>query len=106
MSGSQDEIPPPPLPPSSSQTLTQQTPHTVSTIKPPILKKGEYDIWAIDRYGYIINHKKIVKNGQARTRERKSAQKPEAKPRKSQPSVKISQTMVKQSQLLKDKITI
>ncbi|GKA53637.1 hypothetical protein Tco_0746952, partial [Tanacetum coccineum] len=34
-------------------------------------------------YGYIKNHKKTVKNGQARTRERKSAQKPEAKPRKS-----------------------
>ncbi|GJV65285.1 ribonuclease H-like domain-containing protein [Tanacetum coccineum] len=46
MSGSQDEIPPPPPPP-SSQTPTQQTPHTVSTIKLPILKKGEYDIWAM-----------------------------------------------------------
>ncbi|GJV48150.1 putative ribonuclease H-like domain-containing protein [Tanacetum coccineum] len=45
MSGSQDEIlPPPPHPPSSSQTPTQQTPHTVSTIKLPILKRGEYDI--------------------------------------------------------------
>ncbi|GJV55121.1 hypothetical protein Tco_1456126 [Tanacetum coccineum] len=32
------------------------------------------------RYGYIKNHKKTVKNGQARTRERKSVQKPEAKP--------------------------
>ncbi|GKE52818.1 hypothetical protein Tco_1487974 [Tanacetum coccineum] len=31
-----------------------------------------------DKYGYIKNHKKIVKNGQARTRERKSVQKPEA----------------------------
>ncbi|GJU30577.1 hypothetical protein Tco_1174166 [Tanacetum coccineum] len=39
-------------------------------------------------YGYIKNHKKTIKNGQARTRERKSAQKPEAKPKKSQPSVK------------------
>ncbi|GKB26626.1 hypothetical protein Tco_0866027 [Tanacetum coccineum] len=48
MSGSQDEIPPPPPPPlSSSETPTQQTPHTVSTIKLPILKKGEYDIWAM-----------------------------------------------------------
>ncbi|GJR76314.1 hypothetical protein Tco_0088679 [Tanacetum coccineum] len=45
MSASQDEIPPPPPPPpSSSQTPTQQTPQTVSTIKLPILKKGEYDI--------------------------------------------------------------
>ncbi|GKD46077.1 ribonuclease H-like domain-containing protein [Tanacetum coccineum] len=41
-----------------------------------------------DMYGYIKNHKKTIKNGQARTRERKSAQKPEAKPKKSQPSVK------------------
>ncbi|GKC35907.1 hypothetical protein Tco_1048291 [Tanacetum coccineum] len=37
----EDEIPPPPPPP-PSQTPTQQTPHTVSTIKLPILKKGEY----------------------------------------------------------------
>ncbi|GJV99662.1 hypothetical protein Tco_1554914 [Tanacetum coccineum] len=41
MSGSQDEIPPPPP---SSQTPTQQTPHTVSTIKLPILKKGDITI--------------------------------------------------------------
>ncbi|GJS73111.1 putative reverse transcriptase domain-containing protein [Tanacetum coccineum] len=53
MSGSQDEIPPPPPPPpSSSQTPTQQTPHTVSTIKLPILKKGEYDIWAMKMEHY------------------------------------------------------
>ncbi|GJW13029.1 hypothetical protein Tco_0017162 [Tanacetum coccineum] len=31
------------------------------------------------KYGYMKNHKKTVKNGQARTRERKSVQKPEAK---------------------------
>ncbi|GKD64286.1 hypothetical protein Tco_1306394, partial [Tanacetum coccineum] len=43
-----------------------------------------------DKYGSFKNHKKTVKNGQARTRERKSAQKPEAKPKKSQPSVKQS----------------
>ncbi|GKC50617.1 hypothetical protein Tco_1073362, partial [Tanacetum coccineum] len=30
-------------------------------------------------YGYIKNHKKTVKNGQTRTRERKSVQEPEAK---------------------------
>ncbi|GJW21491.1 hypothetical protein Tco_0032113 [Tanacetum coccineum] len=54
MSGSQDEIPPPPPPPSSSQTPTQQTPHTVSTIKLPILKKGEYDIWAMKIEHYFI----------------------------------------------------
>ncbi|GJT35322.1 reverse transcriptase domain-containing protein [Tanacetum coccineum] len=34
------------------------------------------------RYGYIKNHMKTVKNKQARTRERKSEQKPEAKPGK------------------------
>ncbi|GJV01371.1 hypothetical protein Tco_1334940 [Tanacetum coccineum] len=65
------------------------------------LKEGEIDfsqnvedddsftfvIWT-DKYGYIKNHKKTVKNRQARTRERKSAQKPEAKPKKSQASVK------------------
>ncbi|GJR74910.1 retrovirus-related pol polyprotein from transposon TNT 1-94 [Tanacetum coccineum] len=34
--------------------------------------------------GYIKNHKKAIKNKQARTRERKSEQKPEAKARKSQ----------------------
>ncbi|GJR75271.1 putative ribonuclease H-like domain-containing protein [Tanacetum coccineum] len=39
-----DAPPPPPPPPPPSQTPTQQTPHTVSTIKLPILKKGEYDI--------------------------------------------------------------
>ncbi|GJV01101.1 putative reverse transcriptase domain-containing protein [Tanacetum coccineum] len=42
--------------------------------------KGGVRLW----YGYIKNHKKTVKNGQARTRERKSEQKPEAKARKSQ----------------------
>ncbi|GKE49273.1 hypothetical protein Tco_1480531 [Tanacetum coccineum] len=31
-------------------------------------------------YGYIKNHKKTIENGQARTRERKNVQKPEAKP--------------------------
>ncbi|GJT31768.1 ribonuclease H-like domain-containing protein [Tanacetum coccineum] len=51
MYNTKDEIPPPP--PSSSQTPTQQTPHTVSTIKLPILKKGEYDIWAIKMEHYL-----------------------------------------------------
>ncbi|GKB45658.1 putative reverse transcriptase domain-containing protein [Tanacetum coccineum] len=43
-------------------------------------------------YGYIKNHKKIVKNGQTRTREteeHKRSQKFKAKARKSQPSVKL-----------------
>ncbi|GKA80789.1 hypothetical protein Tco_0787481, partial [Tanacetum coccineum] len=47
--GSDDEIPPPPPP----QTRTQQAPYTVSTIKLPILKKGEYDIWAMKMKHYL-----------------------------------------------------
>ncbi|GKA45340.1 hypothetical protein Tco_0738136 [Tanacetum coccineum] len=46
--GSDDEISPPP-----PQTPTQQAPHTVSTIKLPILKKGEYDIWAMKMDHYL-----------------------------------------------------
>ncbi|GJZ52253.1 hypothetical protein Tco_0606768 [Tanacetum coccineum] len=40
------------------------------------------------RYGYIKNHMKTVKSKQARTREWKSGQNPEAKPGKVKPSVK------------------
>ncbi|GJS37021.1 ribonuclease H-like domain-containing protein [Tanacetum coccineum] len=64
MVGLQDDIPPPPPP---SQTPTQQTPHTVSTIKLPILKKGEYDIWAmkmehyLDHTDYPISE--VIQNG-------------------------------------------
>ncbi|GKF65165.1 hypothetical protein Tco_0191682, partial [Tanacetum coccineum] len=43
---SDDENPPP-------QTPTQQAPHTVSIIKLPILKKGEYDIWAMKMEHYL-----------------------------------------------------
>ncbi|GJV24311.1 hypothetical protein Tco_1377006 [Tanacetum coccineum] len=53
--------------------------------------------------GYIKNHKKTVKNGQARTRELEEYK---AKARNVKPSVKISQTvvnMVNSSQPLKDK---
>ncbi|GKC41630.1 hypothetical protein Tco_1059352, partial [Tanacetum coccineum] len=39
-------------------------------------------------HGNIKDHKKTVKNGQARTRERKSVQKPEAKPEKVKPPLK------------------
>ncbi|GJV43455.1 putative ribonuclease H-like domain-containing protein [Tanacetum coccineum] len=64
MSGSQDEIPPPPP---SSQTPTQQTPHTVSTIKLPILKKGEYDIWAMKMEHYLAHTDyliwEVIQNG-------------------------------------------
>ncbi|GJS76893.1 putative ribonuclease H-like domain-containing protein [Tanacetum coccineum] len=65
-SPSQDEIPPPPPPP-SSQTPTQQTPHTVSTIKLPILKKGEYDIWAMKMEHYLAHTDypiwEVIQNG-------------------------------------------
>ncbi|GJR00848.1 ribonuclease H-like domain-containing protein [Tanacetum coccineum] len=60
------EIPPPPPPP-SSQTPTQQTPHTVSTIKLPILKKGEYDIWAMKMEHYLAHTDypiwEVIQNG-------------------------------------------
>ncbi|GJV86640.1 ribonuclease H-like domain-containing protein [Tanacetum coccineum] len=46
MAVSDDEILPPPPP----QTPTQQAPHTVSL---PILKKGEYDIWAMKMEHYL-----------------------------------------------------
>ncbi|GJV17797.1 putative ribonuclease H-like domain-containing protein [Tanacetum coccineum] len=66
MSGSQEEIPPPPPPP-SSQTPTQQTPHTVSTIKLAILKKGEYDIWAMKMEHYLAHTDypiwEVIQNG-------------------------------------------
>ncbi|GJW62257.1 ribonuclease H-like domain-containing protein [Tanacetum coccineum] len=72
MFASQDEIPPPPLPPPSSQTPTQQTPHTISTIKLPILKKGEYDIWAIKMEHYLAHTDYPIWEIVARERERKA----------------------------------
>ncbi|GJT20951.1 hypothetical protein Tco_0890888 [Tanacetum coccineum] len=48
-----DDNPPPPPPP--RVPLTQQAPHTLSTIKLPILKKGEYDIWAM-KMEYYLGH--------------------------------------------------
>ncbi|GKC14193.1 hypothetical protein Tco_1010975 [Tanacetum coccineum] len=54
MAGSDNDIPPPPPPP-QTQTPTQQTPHTVSTIKLHILKKGEYDIWAMKMEHYLAH---------------------------------------------------
>ncbi|GKA46722.1 putative ribonuclease H-like domain-containing protein [Tanacetum coccineum] len=50
MAGSDDENPLPPPPPPSS---TPQAPHTLSTIKLSILKKGEYDIWAMKIEHYL-----------------------------------------------------
>ncbi|GJV94933.1 hypothetical protein Tco_1546510, partial [Tanacetum coccineum] len=47
MSGTNDENPPPPPP--------QETQQTVSTIKLPILKKGEYDIWAMKIEHYLAH---------------------------------------------------
>nr|GEV85226.1 reverse transcriptase domain-containing protein [Tanacetum cinerariifolium] len=54
--------PAPPNPPP-----TQQIPHTVSSIKIPILKKGEYDIWAmkIEHYLSHIDYPiwQVIQNG-------------------------------------------
>ncbi|GJU81243.1 hypothetical protein Tco_1283608 [Tanacetum coccineum] len=77
MSGSQDEIPPPPPPPSSSQKPTQQTHHTVSTIKLHILKKGECDIWAMKMEHYLA-HKdyliwEVIQNGNGHPDEEKKS---------------------------------
>ncbi|GKD83067.1 hypothetical protein Tco_1349906 [Tanacetum coccineum] len=71
MSGSQDDIPPPPPP---SQTPTQQTPHIISTIKLPILKKGEYDIWAMKMEQYLAHtdYPMTAEEILARERERKA----------------------------------
>ncbi|GJZ83062.1 ribonuclease H-like domain-containing protein [Tanacetum coccineum] len=55
MAGSDNENPPPPPPPPTPQTTPQQAPHTVSTIKLPILKKGEYDIWAMKMEHYLAH---------------------------------------------------
>ncbi|GJS12848.1 ribonuclease H-like domain-containing protein [Tanacetum coccineum] len=64
MSGSQDEIPPPP---SQTPTPTPQTPHTVSTIKLPFLKKGEYDIWDMKMEHYLAHTDypiwEVIQNG-------------------------------------------
>ncbi|GKA72487.1 ribonuclease H-like domain-containing protein, partial [Tanacetum coccineum] len=68
MSEPQDEHPPPPPPPlKTQQTPTQQTPHTVSTIKLHILKKGEYDIWAMKIEHYLAHTDypiwEVIQNG-------------------------------------------
>ncbi|GKF05997.1 hypothetical protein Tco_0036665, partial [Tanacetum coccineum] len=56
MEGSGNDNPPPtPPPPTTPQTAPQQAPHTVLTIKLPILKKGEYDIWAIKMEHYLAH---------------------------------------------------
>ncbi|GJX24967.1 hypothetical protein Tco_0231263 [Tanacetum coccineum] len=70
-STSQDEIPPPPPPPpSSSQTPAQPTPHTVSTIKLPILKKGEdYDFWGAYEDGALFGSYRLSNLGDDRSQE-------------------------------------
>ncbi|GJU21330.1 ribonuclease H-like domain-containing protein [Tanacetum coccineum] len=71
MSASQDEITTTTTTPSKPHhhhnTPTQQTPHTVSTIKLPILKKGEYDIWAMKMEHYLAHTDypiwEVIQNG-------------------------------------------
>ncbi|GJU36284.1 hypothetical protein Tco_1184638 [Tanacetum coccineum] len=69
MSGTQDEIPPPPPHPQQTQQAPtqQQSPHTVSTIKLPTLKKGEYDIWAMKIEHYLAHTDypiwEVIQNG-------------------------------------------
>nr|GEU55463.1 ribonuclease H-like domain-containing protein [Tanacetum cinerariifolium] len=45
----------------------QQIPHTVSSIKLPILKKGKYDIWAMKMEHYLCHTDypiwKVIQNG-------------------------------------------
>ncbi|GKD83473.1 hypothetical protein Tco_1350312 [Tanacetum coccineum] len=53
-SGNDNPLPTPP-PPTIPQIVPQQAPHTVSTIKLPILKKGEYNIWAIKMKHYLAH---------------------------------------------------
>ncbi|GJT36679.1 ribonuclease H-like domain-containing protein [Tanacetum coccineum] len=44
----------PPLPQSQTPVVAQ-APHTMSTIKLPILKKGEYDVWAMKMEHYLAH---------------------------------------------------
>ncbi|GJZ95197.1 hypothetical protein Tco_0667400, partial [Tanacetum coccineum] len=53
MAGSDDVPPPPPAP--QTQTQPQHIPHTMSTVKLPILKKSEYDIWAMKMEHYLAH---------------------------------------------------
>ncbi|GJX11081.1 hypothetical protein Tco_0200940 [Tanacetum coccineum] len=56
MSGSDVDAPTPPPPLSQSQTpVVAQAPHIMSTIKLPILKKGEYDVWAMKIEHYLVH---------------------------------------------------
>ncbi|GJV26113.1 ribonuclease H-like domain-containing protein [Tanacetum coccineum] len=53
MSGPEDV--PPPIPQQAPQSQPQQVPHTMSTVKLPLLKKGEYDIWAMKMEHYLAH---------------------------------------------------
>ncbi|GKE32769.1 hypothetical protein Tco_1452091 [Tanacetum coccineum] len=56
MSRSDVDAPPPPPPLLQSQTpVVAQAPHTMSTIKLPILNKGEYDVWAMKIKHYLAH---------------------------------------------------
>ncbi|GJV71778.1 ribonuclease H-like domain-containing protein [Tanacetum coccineum] len=56
MSVSDADAPPPPPPLPQSQTrVVEQAPHTMSTIKLPILKNGEYDVWAMKMEHYLAH---------------------------------------------------
>ncbi|GJV46124.1 hypothetical protein Tco_1430660 [Tanacetum coccineum] len=48
------DAPPPPLPQSQTPVVAQ-APHTMPTIKLPILKKGEYDVWAMKMKHYLAH---------------------------------------------------
>ncbi|GKF07653.1 hypothetical protein Tco_0041877 [Tanacetum coccineum] len=70
----------PPAPKTAKQLAAKRNQERVKSI----LLLAIPDEYLLDRYGYMKNHMKTVKNGQTRTQERKSEQKPEAKARKSQ----------------------
>ncbi|GJZ09956.1 ribonuclease H-like domain-containing protein [Tanacetum coccineum] len=57
MVGEDAKNPPPPPP---VVTPTQQAPHTMSTIKFSILKKGEYDIWAMKMEHYLAHTDDLI----------------------------------------------
>ncbi|GJU99718.1 hypothetical protein Tco_1328989 [Tanacetum coccineum] len=79
---------------------------TIPTSSPKVV---EHRTEVTDKYGYIKNHKKTIKNKQARTRESeeyKKKPKNQSRSQKSQASVKSSQngqTLVNKSQPIKDK---
>ncbi|GJS08580.1 putative ribonuclease H-like domain-containing protein [Tanacetum coccineum] len=55
MAGPENDTLPPPPPPPTQTPLVTQTSYTMSTIKLPILKKGEYNIWAMKMEHYLAH---------------------------------------------------